>query len=234
MKHQHQPRAPHTILGIPSTASVQEAERAWKRLARSLHPDRHPPEEREALGIKMAEVNAAWSAFRAAPTKAAGPKPYQHAVYYTPRDPMIADALDALLHTDSRAVRGAWLKSLLRGRLPKRARPLSVVLCSAVVAEGRHVTLLFEAPLPKGRCAILIPTLRWTGGHLTVQPERPKSVDLHTPSGMVGQFSPFSREEVQAAGLESLAVMFPSRPLDITKTVRLSPPAGLSRLFYQV
>lgn len=223
---------PHAILGIPETATIAEAERAWKRLVRALHPDSHPPEKRALLGERVAEINAAWTALRTPPARPTPPS-VQHAVYYTRSDPMVADALETLAQADQKSVQGAWIKSLLRGKMPQRSRPLAVVLCSAVVADGKHATLLFEAPLPKGRSAILIPTLHWLGGRLSVQTERPKSVHLHAPNGMVGQFAPFSPSEIRAAGLDSISVLFPSRPLDITKTVRLAPTTGLARLFYR-
>ena len=228
------PPSPHAVLGIPETATLVEAERAWKKLARALHPDRHKPEEREELGQRLADINAAWSALRASPAPSpSAPVPNQHAVFYTARDPQVAQILSALLALDTRTVRRAWLGALLRGRRPRRAAPLTVVLSSAVVCEGRSATILFEAPLPKGRAAIIVPTLRWSGGKLSVQPERPRAIDIDTPTGMIGQFSPFTPGEVRAAGLESLAVHFPSRPLDITKTVRLHPREGLVRLLYR-
>lgn len=235
MIHAHAKPSPHAVLGIPESASLTEAEQAWKKLARALHPDRHAPEERESLGAQLAAVNAAWSALRTntlpTPHKRAG---VQHAVFYTARDPLVVSALSDLLSSDSKTVQKHWFSNLMRGKRPRRARPLAVVLCSAVVAEGKHITLLFEAPLPKGRCAILVPTLRWAGGRVNVQAERPLAYDMHTPTAMTGQFSPFSPTEVQEMGFESLSVMFPSRPLDITKTVRLTPPSGLSRLFYRI
>lgn len=229
-------KTPHAVLGIPESASLPEAERAWKQLVRALHPDRHDPERRALLSEQLAAINAAWSALRTPPQPPKhAPKPgTQHAVFYTARDPLVATALDNLLASDRKTVQKRWFSRLFRGKAPRRERPLAVVLCSAVVAEGKHITLLFEAPLPKGRCAILVPTVRWGHGGVKVQAERPQAYDLNTPDHMTGQFSPFSPAEVHALGLDSLSVMFPSRPLDITKTVRLTPPSGLSRLFYRI
>lgn len=59
-----QPTSSHyDTLGVASTASVDEIRRAYRALARRLHPDRHlqsPPAEAARAERRMREVNAAW------------------------------------------------------------------------------------------------------------------------------------------------------------------------------
>lgn len=42
------PDDPHAILGLPAGASREEIKRAYRRLAKELHPDRHPGDARRA------------------------------------------------------------------------------------------------------------------------------------------------------------------------------------------
>ncbi len=54
---------PFDVLGVDPAASEDEIRVAYLRLARQLHPDRHPgvgPAERERLTTAMARVNEAW------------------------------------------------------------------------------------------------------------------------------------------------------------------------------
>jgi len=51
------------VLGVEATADSVEVKRAYRRLARSLHPDTHPnatPEERQDLASRFSELTAAY------------------------------------------------------------------------------------------------------------------------------------------------------------------------------
>jgi DnaJ-domain-containing protein 1 len=55
----------YTLLGVERDADAAEIRRAFRRLARELHPDTHPhasDPERRALAIKFAQVAAAYQA----------------------------------------------------------------------------------------------------------------------------------------------------------------------------
>ena len=54
----------YDTLGVPRSASMEEIRRAYRQLARRLHPDRHlhsPPDEAARAERRMREVNAAWA-----------------------------------------------------------------------------------------------------------------------------------------------------------------------------
>ena len=55
----------YTLLGVTRDADASEIRRAFRRLARELHPDKHPEAtdtERRALAVKFAQVAAAYQA----------------------------------------------------------------------------------------------------------------------------------------------------------------------------
>jgi len=55
----------YTLLGVERDADAAEIRRAFRRLARELHPDKHPhasDPERRALALKFAQVAAAYQA----------------------------------------------------------------------------------------------------------------------------------------------------------------------------
>lgn len=59
---------PHTVLGIPPHASVEEARAAWRRLVRDNHPDALiarglPPEAIRLAEKRMIDINRAWETF---------------------------------------------------------------------------------------------------------------------------------------------------------------------------
>lgn len=59
------PRDPYDVLGIPATASRDEARTAWKQAVRDNHPDRMlargvPPEAIQLATRRMIAINAAW------------------------------------------------------------------------------------------------------------------------------------------------------------------------------
>ncbi|MGN6105626.1 MAG: DnaJ domain-containing protein [Kofleriaceae bacterium] len=57
-------RAALRVLGLAETADLEEAKRAYRRLARSLHPDLQPglePDRRRALEHRLAEISAAYA-----------------------------------------------------------------------------------------------------------------------------------------------------------------------------
>jgi curved DNA-binding protein CbpA len=58
---------PHTVLGVPSAASIEDIKAAWHRLSKVYHPDRYqaadlPPEVRDYLAAMARRINAAYSA----------------------------------------------------------------------------------------------------------------------------------------------------------------------------
>jgi len=59
------PSSAYTLLGVARDADAAEIRRAFRRLARELHPDKHPEAtetERRALAVKFAQVAAAYQA----------------------------------------------------------------------------------------------------------------------------------------------------------------------------
>ncbi len=59
------PSSAYTLLGVQRDADAAEIRRAFRRLARELHPDKHPEAtdtERRALAVKFAQVAAAYQA----------------------------------------------------------------------------------------------------------------------------------------------------------------------------
>jgi DnaJ domain len=72
----------HETLGVSPDATSEEVTQAYRRLARTLHPDVHPgstPEERERYSVLMARVNHAYRSL-------APPRGTHHARGWNPRD----------------------------------------------------------------------------------------------------------------------------------------------------
>ncbi|MEW9921456.1 TerB family tellurite resistance protein [Marimonas sp. MJW-29] len=66
---------PHTVLGIPASASLEEARAAWRKLVRDNHPDaltaRGLPQEAIRMAEKrMIDINRAWETFSGKRTNA--------------------------------------------------------------------------------------------------------------------------------------------------------------------
>lgn len=226
------------VLGLGVNATPDTIKSTWKRMAASLHPDRYSGEEQVTKSAQLSEVNAAWSVLKTLTTPLAQQtvKRLEFGVSYIARDPVVADAIHKLARQDARRVRRAWWgtfwSGVWRGRLPQRMSPLSVVLCSAVVQEGTHLSILFEAPLPKGRSAVLIPTIKPGSGDVRVYPDRPLVV--HSEHLLQSTRSLFEPQELTRMGVDRVDVVFPSRTLNITKTVRVLPSQGLDRLYYRL
>jgi DnaJ domain len=225
------------VLGVGPDATPEAIKRSWKIKAAELHPDRHTEGDKAAKTTELAEVNAAWAVLKA--YKGPGqdkPTAVELGVFYHARESFVASALASLARKDARRVKSQWwsdlLQGLWRGRLPERPKPLVVVLCSAVVQDGKQLSILFEAPLPTGRAAVLIPTIKAGLTSVQVYPERPIVVEKrHLMEAQTRLFTP---QELQAMGVERVDVVFPSRTLDITKTVRLLPTQGIDRLYYRL
>lgn len=61
---------PHAILGVPSTATLEEIKAAWHRLSMTYHPDRYamaelPAEVIDYLSAMARRINAAYAALEA-------------------------------------------------------------------------------------------------------------------------------------------------------------------------
>lgn len=55
---------PYAILGVPRGADLRDIHRAWRRLARIHHPDRHPPAERIVQTAVTQQINLAWESIQ--------------------------------------------------------------------------------------------------------------------------------------------------------------------------
>lgn len=229
------------LLGLSGALDLATVRAAWRKKAAALHPDRFPPEQRAAKGDELAAVNAAWSLlqrlFQTAPdgapdSQARGDLRRQVALLYRLREPFVARALAEAGQEDADALSSAFWKGLLRGKLPARPRPLTVVLCSAVDITPTAVSFLFESPLPEGRAAILVPTLRRGTSGVHVLPEQPHVLPVarHGSSWV----SPFDRDDALRLGVERIDAVFPSKTLDITKLVTAPVPTGWAKLLYRL
>ncbi len=58
-------RAPHVVLGIPAGSPERDIRRAYRRLAKQLHPDRAAPADRAAAHARFIELRAAYEAMLA-------------------------------------------------------------------------------------------------------------------------------------------------------------------------
>lgn|GEM_PF-1727347 len=58
-------RAPHVVLGIPVGSPERDIRRAYRRLAKQLHPDRAAPADRAAAHARFIELRAAYEAMLA-------------------------------------------------------------------------------------------------------------------------------------------------------------------------
>jgi DnaJ-domain-containing protein 1 len=225
------------VLGVTQDSTPEAIKQSWRRKAAELHPDRFAGAEQAEKTKELAEVNAAWSLLKGltTPVRQMQSTAIEIGVFYHARESFVAEALERLARQDSRRVKALWWSAFLggfwRGRLPERPKPLTVVLCSAVVQDGSKLSILFEAPLPTSRAAVLIPTIKPGADTVQVYPDRPIVVEKeHLLETQKRLFSPV---EMQAMGVERVDVVFPSRTLDITKTVRLVPAQGLDRLYYR-
>ena len=215
---------PHDVLGIARDASLHEAETAWKRLARTLHPDLHPAHERTHINQKLSEVNAAWSEIKKTP-----PAPIestQYAFLYTRSDAAIKTYLAKIAREDcARATRHA-LADLVRFKRPRRLKTPSFLLASAFVLEKDTLKIVFEMPPPEGRAIIVFPHFQKNRNHLTITPSKP--THLRVDCAKHG----LPTNALQAMGIANTFLVFPSQPTDITKAVRMPRPSGLLSLAY--
>lgn len=96
------PRDPHEVLELPPGATVDDAKKAYRRLALRWHPDRNPDDP--TAGERFKEVAAAWQAFQEG-----GGGPSSHV------DPFLEEVSEAVLRAQ------AWIE---RGVLPRYLGPL--------------------------------------------------------------------------------------------------------------
>jgi hypothetical protein len=239
-------KTPYEVLGLPETATKIEAERAWKKAVRTLHPDRHPADQREGLTQQLSLINQAWAQIERGLTSQVQERQddlqgrmrmsQEIPLTYTARDPLIRSFLDSLRDQDLRETQTYFWKnlasSLLRFRLPTRA-PLHVSLCAGVEIQGRTLSYLFHAPLPAGRVAMIIPRLRANALGVNVMPNHPEALFLEPNRAMAGIFSPFDPSHAKNLGLENITVSLPGQVLDITKSFPLSPPEGFASIYYK-
>jgi hypothetical protein len=239
------PKSPYDVLGLPETATKIEAERAWKKAVRRLHPDRHPEDQRDALTEELALINQAWAQIqRGSATQVTERQDdlqgrmrmsQEIPLTYSARDPLIRSFLDALREEDLKETQSYFWKnllpSLLRFRLPKRPA-LHIALCAGVEIQGRTLSYLFHAPLPAGRVAMIIPRLRANSLGVNVMPNHPEALFLEPNRPMAGIFSPFDPDAAQKLGLDNITVSLPGQILDVTKSFPLSPPEGFASIYY--
>lgn len=218
--------SPHLILGISPHATRKQAQEAWKKLVRDLHPDAHDASKREILTQKMAEVNAAWAAWRNMSTVEAKKTSKDIAVQYSLRHPACADLIDDLLKEDIKRARGhavknflSWLTFRPKGRL----QAITACFCSGVSVDDNRVQFIFSTPIPAGRVALILPSIKKSGNSVSVQESKPEALIMDNPSIQSGHFQPFSKSEIAKLGFGAIDIIAPSHILDTTKTTVLMP-----------
>lgn len=230
-------KTPYEILGLDNTATREMAEKAWKKAVRKLHPDQHPEEERDALTLKLSEVNSAWKLIESGWTPLASavedPNSFDGRVkrgseiplFYTQRDTIIARFLTTLKAREDKNKIGYFfsnlIPSLLRGKLPKKD-PLHVSLCAAVVIDNKVMTYMFHAPLPAKRVALIVPSVKKTENGINVIPNKPEAIYFTPKERLVGTASPFGPEYAENLGLDHVNISLPSRTFDMNKSFDLS------------
>lgn len=183
-----------SVLGLPSTASLDDARLAWRRKVRTLHPD-----QPGGSTAKMAEVNAAWDrlnhswdtpmAHRAAPKSA--PKD----VAYDLVDSIVAasawaygDAvLNLLDHYRSSLTKRGRLDRMLGTNVPTPPRvPFHVPSRFTAHADGA-MTLHFGSNIAVGPNIVVVPPLIWKPNGAIHIKGRIRLVELDCPKPRGGK-----------------------------------------------
>ncbi len=115
----------HDTLGVAPDATAEQVSQAYRRLARSLHPDAHPrcsPEERARFDVAMASVNDAYRQLISTPEARRGAPPRTS---FAGREPG-ADECRMCGHAPAEPFTFTYLEGLLFSR---RRVVLSSTLC---------------------------------------------------------------------------------------------------------
>ena len=239
-------KTPYQILGLPENATFTDAEKAWKKSVREMHPDKHPEDKRDHFTEKLAEVNEAWKSINN------GWKPLTEKnnddlegriqkgseipLFYSYRDPNIQKIIDKIQKKDSKETFTYFCKNLisflLKGSLPKK-NELHISLCAAVIIENKILTYIFHAPLPPTRCILIIPEIRKTHNGVNVLPNKPKVLSLTLKSKLSGVITPFSKQKIEDLDLDTIQISLPSRNFDIKKNFTLKPKTFRDKIIYK-